>query len=558
MKRVLSVGIFVLVCTSVFAQNYTWFKQFGGTGDNRASLMHVDSNGDLIVAGMYYGTSDFDPSGNVAEFTTNGWYDVFVAKYDNTGALIWVKTFGSTEWDYANALYVDEADNIYVGGHYGATMDIDPGPGETLLVPSGGLSAYLLKLNSAGEYQWSRNLTGGTDLRVTAIRKGPQGIVVGGSFWGTCQFNNEGSSVELTSVSSSQDVFVLTVDFAGVFVDVKQVGNAGQNIPKGFDMDVQGNIYFSCEFEGSIDVDPGPGISTLVANNDSDYRQFIAKYSPTMELIWAKMPEFPSYSQIRHLKVYTNDEIVAIGCYKDSIRFEEFGDDEWYFPVGDDDQFIIKFNADGQLLWLRSFGNEEEDDTGKLHIDQEGNIYMYDRFEGTLDADPGTGVHEVSSVGSHDNYILKLDPDGNFLWFLQDSTDYPVSYYVGALASGVQNDLYLAYNFYQEMGLIQNDQLASFTSVADFDILLIQLKADNYLALNEQDKQVFSVHPNPVNEFLYISGMSTEEAAAFRVVNMAGQTVLTGITNGKIDMSELNAGMYILQIKEGSYRIVVE
>jgi hypothetical protein len=557
MKRVLSVGIFVLVCTSVFAQNYTWFKQLGGPEDERITHLQMDSEGHLILVGTFENTVDFDFSSASSEATSNGYYDVFIAKYDTTGGLIWVRTFGSTEFDYSQTLLIDADDNIYVGGNYGAVMDIDPGTGETILVPSGGLSAYMVKLNSDGDYQWSRNLTGGVDLRVMAIKEGPQGIVVGGSFWGTSEFNNEGTSVQLTS-DGSQDVYVMTLSNTGVFIDVKQVGNPGQNMPKGFDVDADGNIYFSCEFEGSIDVDPGPGTTTLIANNPTDYRQFVAKYSPTMELIWAKMPMFPSYSQIRHITVPSNDEIVLLGCFKDSIQFADFGDMEWYFPVGDDDQFVAKINAAGELQWIRTYGNEFEDDNAKMHIDLAGNIYLYDRFEGTMDMDPGSGVMEATSIGSSDQYLLKISSDGDFLWFLQDSTDYPNSYYISGLVAGTQNDVYVAFDFYNQMGLIQNGIEHSFTSNGDFDAVLIQLKADNFLALNEQDQQVFSVHPNPVNEFLYISGISTEEAAAFRVVNMAGQAVLSGSTNGKIDLSELNAGMYILQIKEGSYRIVVE
>jgi hypothetical protein len=557
MKAAISLSFLLFLSANVFGQHYNWFKHFGGPEDERITHLQMDSEGHLILVGTFENTVDFDFSSAISEASSNGYYDVFIAKYDTTGGLIWVRTFGSTEFDYSQTLLIDADDNIYVGGNYGAVMDIDPGSGETILVPSGGLSAYMVKLNSDGDYQWSRNLTGGVDLRVMAIKEGPQGIVVGGSFWGTSEFNNEGTSVQLTS-DGSQDVYVMTLSNTGVFIDVKQVGNPGQNMPKGFDVDADGNIYFSCEFEGSIDVDPGPGTTTLIANNPTDYRQFVAKYSPTMELIWAKMPMFPSYSQIRHITVPSNDEIVLLGCFKDSIQFADFGDMEWYFPVGDDDQFVAKINAAGELQWIRTYGNEFEDDNAKMHIDLAGNIYLYDRFEGTMDMDPSSGVMEATSIGSSDQYLLKISSDGDFLWFLQDSTDYPNSYYISGLVAGTQNDVYVAFDFYNQMGLIQNGIEHSFTSNGDFDAVLIQLKADNFLALNEQDKQVFSVHPNPVNEFLYISGISTEEAAAFRVVNMAGQAVLSGSTNGKIDLSELNAGMYILQIKEGSYRIVVE
>lgn len=547
----------LLLSVSSWSQNYNWFKTFGGSGDDRITHMLMDSNGDLLISGTFQNTVDFDPSSNLEEHTSNGWNDVFVAKYDTTGALIWVKTFGGSEWDYSNAFFVDASDNIYVGGNYGSTMDIDPGIGVTTLVPSGGLSAYLVKLNSNGEYEWSKNLTGGTDLRINSIKEGPQGIVCGGSFWGTSQFNNEGTSVTMTS-DGSQDVYVLTVDVAGNFVQVNQIGNGGQNIPRGFDVDETGNIYITYEFEGSIDVDPGPGTTTIVATNSTSYGQILAKYNQTMELIWVKAPAFPTYSQFRQLEVNSADEIVFIGYFKDSIQFNLYGDPAWYISNGDDDLFIGKINAIGEIQWLRTFGNDSEDDTGKLHIDEIGNIYLFDSFQGTIDTDLGTSTNDATSVGNSDMYILKLDSSGNRLWFLQDSTDFPFAAGIGALCTGSQNDVYVLYNFYQEIGLIQNGTLESFTSVGDFDVLMIQLKADNYLFLEENLDNSYVIYPNPVKQTLYLSGLTEGQSKDFILLNLEGRQILAGETYGEIDMSKITTGIYLLKIQGVSYRIVVE
>ncbi len=553
---ILSISM-LLLSVSSWSQKYNWFKTFGGSGDDRISYMLMDSNGDLLITGTFQNTVDFDPSSNLEEHTSNGWNDVFVAKYDTTGALIWVKTFGGSEWDYSTAFFVDASDNIYVGGNYGSTMDINPGIGVTTLVPSGGLSAYLVKLNGNGEYEWSRNLTGGTDLRINSIKEGPQGIVCSGSFWGTSQFNNEGTSVTMTS-DNSQDVYVLTVDVSGNFVQVNQIGNGGQNLPRGFDVDETGNIYITYEFEGSIDVDPGPGTTTIVATNSTSYGQILAKYNSAMELIWVKAPAFPTYSQFRQLEVNSADEIVFIGYFKDSIQFNLYGDPTWYISNGDDDLFIGKINAIGEMQWLRTFGNDSEDDTGKLHIDEIGNIYLFDSFQGTIDTDLGASINMATSVGSFETYILKLDSSGNTQWFLQDSTDFPFAVSIGALCSGTQNDVYVLYNFFQEMGLFQNGTLESFTSEGDYDLLMVQLKADNYLSLEETNFNNYLVYPNPVNQTLYLSGLKEGQSKDYILLNMEGRQILQGETNGVIDISKLTSGIYLLKIQGVTYRIVVE
>lgn len=544
--------LYLLLSQLVSGQEYNWFKQFGGTGDDRVAVVQMDSNGDLIIAGTFSNTVDFDPSLNTEERTSNGWWDAFVAKYDTTGALIWVRTFGSTDFDYAQALMIDSDDNIYVSGNYGGSMDIDPGPDLETISPIGGICSYLLKLTTDGEYAWSRNLTG-YDVRITSIKQGVQGIVCGGYFTQTCEFNNEGSSFSMTS-DGTQDVFVLTLTIEGVFINAKQLGNSGQNILRGFDLDANGNIYLSCEFEGSIDVDPGSESTLLTVTNPSNYGNFIGKYDSDFELIWAKMPEFPSYAQFRNIIVHTEDEIIFNGYFKDSIRFDQFNDLSWHFSAGDDDQFIGKMNSNGEMQWLRFFGNEEEDDGGKLHISEDGIIYMYDYFSGTIDTDPGTEINEASSIGSNDNYILKMSPDGEKLWFLQDSTDFPNAYYMSALISGSQNDLYALYSFYNAMGVVENGTLYSFLSNGDFDILLIQLKSDNMLNIAEGQLSIV-IYPNPASDLIKIEGLNGKEVV-YSIMNSDGQEVSNGTTNCEIILINLAPGLYFLKLGEITVRFI--
>ena len=60
---------------------------------------------------------------------------------------------------------------------------------------------------------------------------------------------------------------------------------------------------------------------------------------------------------------------------------------------------------------------QNEDDKGWcITVDNNGNVYTTGDFDGTGDFDPGPGVYNLTSAGSEDIFVSKLDVNGNFVW----------------------------------------------------------------------------------------------------------------------------------------------
>lgn len=552
MKQFLILVFAIFFIGNSFGQDYKWFRQIRGMGDDRATNMKMDNNGDIIVIGNFSDTVDFDPSDEVAEAISFGGYDPFIAKYDSLGNFLWVRSFGSESYDYAYTLHVDPEGSVFVAGTYSGTIDIDPGDGE-VLISATGISSYLLKLNSDGDYVWSRNLTG-YDVRMNAIKTGPQGVVCAGTFHETAEFNNEGESVNLTSAGAT-DVYIMTLTDDGVFSEISQLGTPDQNLLRAFDMDADGNIYLASEFTDSMDVDPGASEEVLYVDIESNHGSFIAKYSADVELLWAKNMEFPTWSDVQYLYVDSDNNVVFSGYFKDSIRFNQFADNDWYFSEGDDDIYLCKMDEAGNMSWVKSFGNEAEYDRALMYVGPANYIYLYDQFEGTIDSDMGPATANVTSVGARDNYIMRLDPDGNLNWFIQDSTDYGTYSSMPSLIEGPNNDVYVLYNFYNEMGLMQDGELFDFDSEGDYDILIMKLKADNTASILEEELISYFLYPNPAEDQLFINvlnGVNTH----YQIFSLNGQVVQNGFTQGSIDVNTLNNGMYILKLGENVLRFV--
>ena len=106
--------------------NYLWAKNMGGLYWDFGHSITLDTAGNILLTGMYRNTSDFDPGPGVANISSNGWYNLFVAKYDNDGNYIWAHGFGGALNDIGNDIKTDLEGNVYVTGNSrGDTTGVD-------------------------------------------------------------------------------------------------------------------------------------------------------------------------------------------------------------------------------------------------------------------------------------------------------------------------------------------------------------------------------------------------------------------------------------------------
>lgn len=101
---------------------HQWSERFGGTTGDIAFSLAADASGNTVLAGYFEGTANFGGSNLVSA----GGLDMFVARYDATGAHQWSQRFGSTLTDYAIAT-MDGAGSVVVTGYFGGTVDFGGG-----------------------------------------------------------------------------------------------------------------------------------------------------------------------------------------------------------------------------------------------------------------------------------------------------------------------------------------------------------------------------------------------------------------------------------------------
>lgn len=135
--------------------------------------------------------------------------------------------------------------------------------------------------------------------------------------------------------------------------------------------------------------------------------------------------------------------------------------------------FITKKNADGQILWAKSFGSQQDDSSTDIVIDLSGNIYCLGSFKSVLTLPQGANPSSLSPSGTEDSFILKISPSGSVQWALQLGGSDKCR---GTAIATRGEELYIAGNFSGTVDFNPSSWTNSFTAASEFgDIFILKL-----------------------------------------------------------------------------------
>ena len=178
-----------------------WAKSVVGNGDDVAQYVTTDILGNVYITGSFSSpTLNF----GTTTLTNTSFYDLFLAKYDASGTLIWAKNPIGSSNNFANAVTTDNSGNVLITGFFaGATFTFDT----TTLTSVGGSDIFLAKYNSSGDFIWAKGMGGGSnDFATSVITDASKNIYITGYFESP---NITFGATTLTNVAdSSSDIFL--------------------------------------------------------------------------------------------------------------------------------------------------------------------------------------------------------------------------------------------------------------------------------------------------------------------------------------------------------------
>ena len=191
--------------------DYVWGKHWGGTDSDWIEGVSVDDNSNILIAGGFYTTVDFNPDGTPARRTSQGCNDAYVMKLNPDGVFQWVNAWGSTSYDHAHHAAADSNGNIYVAGNFSETVDFDPDPvGEDLHTSNGSFrfDASISAFTPDGDYLWGGGW-GGTerDQAYDIAVDGFDNIFIIGKYQYTADFDiTDGEDIRTSA--GGEDIFL--------------------------------------------------------------------------------------------------------------------------------------------------------------------------------------------------------------------------------------------------------------------------------------------------------------------------------------------------------------
>lgn len=259
--------------------DFVWAKSMSGTDFADVYGLATDASNNIWISGDMVGTIDFDPSPAVNSLSTVQFNTaLFAAKYSSTGNYIWAGAIAGDAGLLGNrSLAIDANGDAYLACIFTDTLDANPGPATNLFVSAGLADALIIKLNSAGVYQWAAQM-GGTgeeqlmDLAITNNR-----IIATGYFDGTADMDPGASTYNINS-NGDYDAFYVALQTNGQFLQAKQFGSA--NPDGGFSIAPTNNneLYIVGLFANTVDFNPGPGVANATAQSPQESDQFLLKW----------------------------------------------------------------------------------------------------------------------------------------------------------------------------------------------------------------------------------------------------------------------------------------
>ena len=225
----------------------------GGSSSDYGQSITIDVSGNVYTTGAFSDTIDFDPGTGIHYLNSAGSFDAHILKLDALGNFIWAKNMGGAYGAGGYSLALDFSGNVYTCGGFLDTADFNPGIGYDTLISNGANDIYLSKLDTNGNYIWSKNMGGGSsDIGLGIAVDAYENVYATGYFGGTAWFD---TSTYLTS-DGFNDIFLFKSTTPSLTVDIQeQTVNLDFKIYPNPTKNRQLNVRF-CETqkEGKIEV----------------------------------------------------------------------------------------------------------------------------------------------------------------------------------------------------------------------------------------------------------------------------------------------------------------
>jgi hypothetical protein len=362
----------------------------------------------ISVNGAFYGVDFGSPEGTLPNA---GDWDAYVVSFDSDAQALWARGFGDDASQQFHGIAFDAQGALLATGIFEGSYVLD---GESFGPPNVNV---LAKFDTQGNVVWAKAFAGSEGSDVAPFSNGD--VVMVGHVFGGADFGGG----TLTG-PSTVDGYVVKFTEAGDWLwDYPFSGSTV--LPEGVAVDAAGDVVVIGRFADDFDFGQGP------VGGTGSWNGFIVRFDSEGELVRGQTfgqtvtgPDDNGWAFPEGVAVDDQRNVVISGNFDGNI---DFGDGSHTASEG---MFVVKFDVSGNVLWSRDYDSGQVP-TGAtdVAVDPFGNVLMAGYFRNSLDT-------PMPLSGAADAVVIKLDPDGDFIWARAFGADYAEAMTIASDALG--------------------------------------------------------------------------------------------------------------------------
>jgi hypothetical protein len=322
------------------AGSLTWIRTAGGVNGDYAHSLATDGTNYIYVAGEVEGSGDIVSfPGSSITLTTVGDNDIYLAKYDMDGTLLWAKSAAGYGGEKALDVAYDTAGNVYICGYYTDPVMFNS---SNSIAGMGLHDMFLAKYDANGNLDWVKHAGGpGRDEALSVACDQAGNVYVGGMHKDSAVFE----SVVLASPNGHLNAFIAKYASDGTMSWVKSYGEDYDDVVWSLAVDNSGDLLASGEFIGYVLFDA----TALTSVGACDV--FVTKLDGSGNVVWAKQAGGMLVDRARGLGT-DGTNVYITGQYGSTANFGSYP----LVSADSSDVFMASLNSSGDFRWATSVG----------------------------------------------------------------------------------------------------------------------------------------------------------------------------------------------------------
>lgn len=538
--KVCILVLLILLSLNSFSQapNWTWETNPYGVSYDRTDATITDATGNVYVTGHFYG-GNIDFGGYVLTNAFGAWGNMFIVKYDATGAVLWAESAGGIYEDGGYSVATDASNNVYVTGYF-----LSPSItfGSTTLINQGNYDMFIVKYDASGIVLWAKSAGRAFDDYGRSVTTDAlNNVYITGSFQSANITFDSTILMNTDTTETTYDMFVVKYDSAGTFLWAKSAVGDTSEYSRSVSIDPSGNIFVAGNFNSPT---LAFGSTTLI--NSGSYDMFVVKYDTAGAVLWANSAGGGGidYGNSTATDPYGNVYISGVFASPTITIGTTTLTNSGAFNM-----YLAKYDSSGTVLWAKKAGGTGTDSGHDVATDALGNSYVAGFFTSPTLV---FGSTTLTNLGGSDIFIVKYDTTGTALW-AKSAGDFDEDY--GISVATHTSNVYLT-GYFRSPSI---DFANTLINEGGDDVFLAKI-AESGIGITETNgSSDVLIFPNPFNFQTTIVFSEMQTNIEIKIIDVLGKEIKTMNYTGKqitIEKGEMNQGIYFIQISNEEKNII--